>query len=198
MQEQKASARASLITRFGVKNTIWTALCATLLLVAAILWLVPYASLPTASWRDFHHGLPWKSPTLRVNKVDACWKSSAGHKRMELRAAYYPTVAIELGVSQGSGLLNVRFTTGTGVQLGDTINLHYKDGAFMQREEVNIRTEGNKAELFVEAGYERTTDFHLHVLDEASPLWRVNLFNRAEGESEMQLLGSVTIPAKAV
>ncbi len=198
MQEQNASKALSPIRRFGVKNSLWSSTAAALLLGAALVWLVPHCSLPTASWRDARSTLPWDAPTLRVEEVKGVWKSSKGHARMELRAAYYPVAEIGLGEAQGAGMLYVRFTDPAGHQVGDTINLHYKDGAFLPREDVNIHAAGAKATAFIEAGYDKETDFHLHEVDENSPLWRVKLFNRGEGEAEMHELGSVTIPAEAV
>ncbi len=197
MQEQKASKPATFVARFGLANIIWSSVCAALLLAAALVWLLPYASLPTATGRTADDTLPWEAPTLRVEKVSGCWMRSEGNARMQLRAAFYPEAVIELGDATGSGRLYVRFTDSNGHQSGDTITLSYKDGAFLPRREVNISAEGRAARVFVEAGFETENEFRLHEVSESEQLWRVNLSCLPQGESDIRPLGSITIPAEA-
>ncbi len=197
MQEQKASKATSLLARFGIWNVIWLGICGAMVLVAAFAWLWPYRTLSTASWREANSTLPWTAPGIVVQDFSGMWKSSAGNERMMLRATYYPAANIELGSTQGDGLLYIRFTNGNGHQLGDTISLPYKNGAFQPRHEVNIRAEGSKAHVYVEAGFESKQDFELHTLDESAPLWRAHLYFRPDGDTSLHALGSVTIPAFA-
>ncbi len=195
MQEQKASKAASFLGRFGMKNVIGLGILSILLLGAALTWLCPYASLPTASGRELNSTLPWENESLRVESVRGYWANSAGNERMMLRTACYPVAEIQLGESPGSGMLYVSFSDSNGHQAGDTINLYYSKGQFRSRKELNIEAEGDKARVFVEAGYDKLNEFELHQYDESSPLWRVNLYYRPEGSSEMTFMGSETIPA---
>ncbi len=196
MQEQKASKATSVVARMGMGNIIWSGLLVILLLTAAGIWLRPYGDLATATWREADSTLPWEAEGLRVEKVRGYWESSEGNTRMALRAACYPVAEIELGEAQGSGMLYITFTDENTHQAGDTINLYYDKGQFRPRHELNIVAEGNKARVFVEAGYDRASEFELHQHDESSPLWRVNIFYRPEGSVDMRPVGSETIPAR--
>ncbi len=195
MQEQEASKAPSRVARLGLWNIFWMVVCAALLLVAALAWLWPYHTLHTSTWREANSTLPWVGPGLTVKEVKGHWESSQGNERMMLRAVYYPVAEIELGQFQGSGMLYVSFTDGGGHQVGDTISLSYADGAFRPRTDVNIHTEGGKARVFIETGYENRSDFDLHMLDEYSPLWRVLIHHRPEGQYDVFPVGYVTIPA---
>ncbi len=196
MQEQKASKGVSRVKRIGIRNIIWLSLFGVLMLAVAITWLWPYRTLPTASWRDANSTLPWENESLKVEDVKGHWANATGNERMMLRAAYYPVAEIELGDSQGSGMLYITFSDSRGRQAGDTINLTYENGSFHPRHEVNISAEGKKARVFVETGYEQDSEFELHLFDASSPLWRINLQYRPEGAYDVQPMGFVTIPAK--
>ncbi len=195
MQEQKASNASSLVARIGVWNLIWLGILGVLLLAAAITWLWPYRALPTASWRDMNSNLPWKNDSICVEGVSGYWKSAKGNERMVLRAACYPVAEIELGESEGSGMLYISFTDENDHQAGDTISLYYNKGEFRPRKEVNIEASGNKACVFVEAGYDKETEYKLHMHDESQQLWRINLYYRPDGTTKMNYMGSETIPA---
>ncbi len=196
MQEQNESKAPSLVARIGLKNIIWLGIFAALTLAAATTWLWPHRTLPTATWREDNSTLPWKSESLTIESVTGYWKSAAGNERMMLRTAYYPVAEIELGESQGSGMLYITFTDSNDRQTGDTINLYYDKGNFRPRQEVNISAEGNKARVFIEAGYDKDSEFALLQFDESMPLWRINLSCRPEGAHDVQPVGSVTIPAR--
>ncbi len=196
MQEQKASKATSIIARIGLKNIVGISIFTALMLAVAVTWLAPYNSLPTATWRVANDTLPWRNDSLRVENVTGHWESAAGNARMMLRTAYYPVADIELGESEGSGMLYVRFTDEKGHQAGDTINLYYNKGSFHPRQEVNITAEGTRARVFVEAGYDKESDFKLHQLDESIPLWRIEILYRPDGDADMKPMGSVTISAE--
>ncbi len=196
MQEQNESKSPSLVARIGIRNLIWLGIFGALLLAVATTWLWSYRTLPTATWRELNDTLPWTSEGLRVESVKGQWKSAAGNERMMLRTAYYPEAEIELGESEGSGMLYIIFTDSNGRQAGDTISLYYNKGVFNTRKELNIDAEGNKARVFVEAGYDDESYFTLHQIDESSPLWRVNLRLRPEGAHNMRHMGCVTIPVE--
>ncbi len=196
MQEQNASKATSFLKRFGVGNLVGTLIFGALMLAAALIWLLPYSTLPTASWREVNDNLPWEKDGLCLEEVRGCWLSSSGHERMALRAACYPVAELELGEAEGSGMLYVRFIDSNGRQAGDTIALSYSKGQFLPRQEVNIQAEGKKARVFVETGYDEEGAFRLHQLDESIPLWRVSVFCRPEGTQDMQPMGYVTIPAR--
>ncbi len=196
MQEQNESKAPSLVARLGTKNLIWLGVFVVMMLAVATTWLWPHRTLPTSSWRDANSTLPWQNDGLKVKELTGYWKSSAGNERMMLRTAYYPVAEIELGECDGSGMLYISFTDSNDRQTGDAINLYYEKGNFRPRQEVNIMTEGNKARVFIEAGYDKRCDFELHQFDESTPLWRVQLACRPEGARDVQPLGSVTIPAE--
>ncbi len=196
MHEQNASDAPSPTPRRNVGNIIWLSLFAALMLAAALIWLWPHTSLPTATWREANVDLPWKHESVRVNAVEGHWESAAGNERMSLRTACYPVAHVELGEASGSGMLYIMFMDSKGKQAGDTINLYYEKGNFRPRKELNISAEGNKARVFIETGYDNPREFELHRVDESSELWRIRLFCRPEGTTDMQFLGFVTIPAK--
>ncbi len=195
MQEQQATQAPSFLARVGLRNAIWLGIFATAMLAAAITWLWPYRTLPTATGREANSTLPWKTDSIRVEKVTGHWNSATGNERMMLRSAYYPVAEIELGESEGSGMLYIIFTDNRGRQAGDTITLYYNKGTFVPRTESNISIEGNKARVYVETGYDGDSDFELHRIDESDPLWRINLRYRPEGTSDVLPMGYVTIPA---
>ncbi len=204
MQAQKASKTAQWVARIGRRNLIWGLIFAALMLTAALVWLLPYRHLPTASWRNADIDLPWETDSIIVEELRCHWQSSAGNERMELRASHYPVANIRLGEeSRGSGMLYVRFTDSDGRPAGDTLYLYYENGNFKQREEVNIRAGGKEARVYVEEGFavrargkRRLNDFNLHCADEHSPLWRVTLSYRPEGAAKPLPLGFATIPAE--
>ncbi len=195
MHEQKASKAARFVARIGIWNLVWMGLFGVLLLVAALIWLLPYNSLPTATWRNSNSTLPWEQDGLRVEKLCGHWESAAGNERMMLRVACYPAAELELGEAEGSGMLYLFFTDDKGHQAGDTITVWYDKGQFRPRKEVNIEAAGNRLRVFVEAGFEKMNDYELHLHDESRPLWRVWVHHRPEGTAEMKLLGYETIPA---
>ncbi len=196
MQEQNESETPSLVARLGLWNIIGVAAFGVMMLTVAITWLWPYHSLPTATGREMNSDFPWEKESIAVENVQGYWKSSAGDARMMLRATCYPVAEIELGETEGSGMLYIVFTDSSGRQAGDTINLYYNKGKFNTRKEVNIEAEGNKARVFVETGYDDESYFRLHQIDESSALWRINLRYRPEGAYDVKSVGDVTIPAE--
>ncbi len=167
-----------------------------LLLAAGFVWLWHYRNLPTSTWREVNDTLPWKGASLTVEELQGQWRSSAGHARMELRAAYYPVAKLRLGECQGSGMLYLRFTDSSGRQAGDIISLQYRDGAFVPRTASNINAAGKEAEVHVETGFEDKDAFILHQLNEHTALWRIAVAYMPEGNTSTALLGFVTIPAE--
>ncbi len=196
MHEQNASEAPTRTSRRSLGNIIWLSLFAALMLAAALVWLWPHSSLPTATGREVHSGLPWKHDSVQVKTVKGHWASAAGDERLSLRTAYYPVAEVELGDSSGSGMLYIMFMDDKRQQAGDTISLYYEKGSFRHRKELNIHAEGSKAHVFIETGYGKKTDFELHQVDESAPLWRIRLLYRPDGAADMQPLGFVTIPAK--
>ncbi len=196
MQEQKASKAPARKARLGLRNIIWLTIFGSLMLTAAIVWLRPHCGLATSCGREASCTLPWENEGICVNEVKGHWMSSEGNERMMLRTAYYPVAEITLGDAQGSGMLYIHFEDERGRRAGDSINLTYADGKFTPREDMDIRTEGNKARVLIEAGYTQASEFELHCCDASSPLWRIHLRYRPEGADTVTTLGSVTIPAR--
>ncbi len=187
---------SNIVTRLGKANVIWGAVFFALMLVAALIWLCPYSSLTTSTWRQTNDGLPWEMDGVTVKHVNGHWQSAGDNERMRLRAAYYPVAEIELGSGDGSGVLYARFHNSHGHPVGDSLPLPYKNGAFVPRDEINIKASGSKATVFIEQGYETAVDFRQHVLDEKTPLWSVHFRCRPEGEPEPVRLGEADIPAE--
>ncbi len=196
MQAPKASKTKKFIARIGLRNIIWGGIFAGLLLSACAVWLWPYRKLPTATWREANNTLPWQNAGLVVDDLRAFWRSSKGHERMELRAAYYPVAKLQLGECEGSGMLYVRFTDSSGRQAGDILSLRYRDGAFVPQVSTNINAAGKEAELHVETGFSDRDYFTLHRLKQHEPLWRVTVACMPDGTPAPALLGFVTIPAE--
>ncbi len=196
MQEQKASKAPNIVARLGLRNIIWLAVFGSLMLTAAIVWLRPHCGLTTSCGREAHNTLPWENEGIRVNEVKGHWMSSEGNERMMLRTAFYPVAEVTLSEAQGRGMLYIYFEDERGRRAGDPIYLTYANGEFTPREDMDVKAEGNKARVFIEAGYTQASEFELHCCDASSPLWRIHLRYRPEGKEAVTSLGSVTIPAR--
>lgn len=195
MQEQNAAKSLPFATRMGKTNLIWVTACCVLMAAALVMGIFAYKDLPTADWRQSTSPLPWKGEGISIAGAEACWRSSQGNPRMELRALYYPLARLELGEGQGSGTLLIRFTDSEGATRGGTLSLRYSGGSFADKEESNIAAHGKTADVYVETGFISQEQLALHNLTEESPLWRVSVWNRPDGSTQEQFMGYTCIPA---
>ncbi len=194
MQKSDAQEKMGIVSRLGTKNILWMSVSLVLLLTALGAGLYAYRNLPTSRWREvISPTLPWQGEGIQVQDINAHWRNSQGHARMELRAAYYPVANIRLGEGTGSGTLLIRFVDSSGDQVGDPISLPYEGGNFLPTRDHNIRAEGKEAEIFVESGFPSRDDFALHRLTETSPLWRVILWNRPADAPEERFVGYISV-----
>lgn len=155
-----------------------------------------YRNVPTSEWRQSSTPTPWRSAGVIVNEADAYWRNSTGNARMELRAAYYPIMRLQLDACEGNGNLIIRFADETGVQRGESISIAYSNGAFMPSRDRNVVTEGNKAEVHIESGFSTADEYLVHKFTESAHLWRVVVTNRPTGTYEEQFIGYTCILPK--
>ncbi len=156
-----------------------------------------YKDIPTAHGRINNVPTPWGGAAVVVTEAKATWKSSVGNARMELRAAYYPVLQLQLGGGEGSGHLLVRFADASGAQKGETIVLPYEKGHFLPAREVNVHAEGNNATAHVELGFHTQDEYLVHKFTESAPLWRVVVTYRPSGSYDEQYLGYTSVCPEA-
>lgn len=156
-----------------------------------------YKGIPTSQGRFICTPTPWGGNGVVVSNATAAWQSSVGNARMELRAAYYPVLQLQLGGGDGRGHLLVRFADASGVQKGETVVIAYEKGQFLPNQDINVCTEGNKASAHVELGFLSQDDYLVHKFTESSPLWRVVVTNRPDGSFDEQYMGYTSVLPEA-
>lgn len=189
MQAPDEQKSTKLKPRNKYSNLIWGTLFGVLLLGILGFGAYQYKDIPTSDWRKSSNPLPWGAPGVIVEKAEAYWQSSAGNARMELRAAFYPVIHLQLGDCSGSGQLLVRFADASGVQKGETITIGYHQGAFLPARYSNVKTQGKTAEAYIETGFVSPDEYQIHKLTESAPLWRAVVTHRAAGSYEEQYVG---------
>lgn len=179
--------------RLSISSILWGGILCSLLLIGAGFGVYMYKDIPTSDWRESRQPTPWYASGIRLDEAYSLWCNSEGHARMELRAAYYPSVRIQLGECKGSGHLIVRFANSAGSQAGETIFIPYENGSFRSTQETNITASGYTAEAHIETGFPSKDEYLIHKLTETSPLWRAIIWNRPAGSYEEQYLGFVCV-----
>ena len=174
------------------KDKLWGSLALLLLFggIVSFWWVVH--KLPHAEWRNEFKPLSWKAAGVRINHAKAYWKSSAGDERMELRAYCFPVCKIKLDAAEGSGSVAVRFVNAQGVQMGDRINIYYRDGKFDARQSNSMQVTDTEATVRLEDGFLSKDEYTLHQFSQDSPLWRVYVDCRPDN-GDMQPLGYLSI-----
>ena len=188
MQDQEQAKQK----KTGWKDKIWLGVAAFILAAAGISFWATIGKLPYAEWRNAFKPLSWKAAGVCIDEAEAYWKSSAGDARMELRAYCYPVCRLELDEAEGSGMVTVRFQNGQGVQMGDRINIHYKDGKFLPRENNSMKVTETEATVRLEDGFLSQDEYTLHQFDQDAPLWRVYVECRPQ-DGQLQPLGYLSI-----
>lgn len=170
-----------------------------------ILAAASFCTLGGAAWYAFSqiHGtenrmymsseLPWTGDGLTVTQLRGWWKSAKGDDRMTLRSNLYPIAQVKLGECDGSGLLVMTFHDDIGRQIGDPIHLPYNKGQFAPQSSAWLRAEGDSATARIEVGFDNEDGLLLQQLQTDTPLWRVRLRYRAEGERGLRHLGTVAV-----
>ncbi|MBQ9835837.1 MAG: hypothetical protein IJO34_05900 [Akkermansia sp.] len=197
MQAPKEQEKPAKKPRFRISNLIWGCIFGLMLLGLAGFGAYIYKDVPTAQGRFNSAPTPWGGAGVVVTEAKAAWQSSVGNARMELRAAYYPVLHLQLGEGDGSGHLLVRFADASGVQKGETVAIAYAKGQFLPARDVNIHTEGNKAAAHVELGFHSQDEYLVHKFTESAPLWRVVVTNRPNGSFDEQYLGYTCVRPEA-
>lgn len=165
-----------------------------LLFLAAAIWID--AQRPDSRHRDLSDDVPWKHAGLVVSEVDVAWRSTAGNERMQKRTRLYPEARIRLAAAPGAGRLDVIFVDSLGTQIGDTHYLRYRDGKFLAKEDLTVRTEGDTAICWLETGFPSDDMFTLHRMNHNEPLWRVIISHRVDGTEGCVRLGQRSISAE--
>lgn len=175
----------------NTKHRRYTGLIVTAVFVLLLLGLSAFYVGQTRSYKGRDCGMPtpWEGEGLTVNTVSAHWESAADDARMALRSGQYPVARIKLGDCKGSGLMYISFRDIYGRQVGDTINLHYRDGKLVHRDESWVRTTDDTAVCRIETGYQDPTELEQHFLNQNEPLWRVVVKYRPDGEERPHTLG---------
>lgn len=197
MQAPEEQEKPAKKPRIKVSNLIFGGIFGFMLLGLAGFGVYTYKNVPASKGRFISARTPWVGTGVVVDSASAGWQSSAGNARMELRAAYYPVLQLELGGGDGSGHLLVRFADASGAQKGETVALPYEKGQFSASRDVNVQSEGNKAAVHVELGFGTKDDYLVHKFTESSPLWRVVVTNRPSGSYEEQYIGYTCIRTDA-
>ncbi len=153
-------------------------------------------NISTSHWRETGSKLPLVGAGVQIDKIDAYWVSSKGDARMELRAATYPCAEITLAPTQGNGALHIKFNDSSNKQASSPIVLYYRNGEFVERFDTNIQTEGNKARVNSEKGYQSQDEYMLHSIAENDPLWTMSIINRSETTQQYEQLGFSCINTK--
>ena len=193
MQAQDEPQSTKTKPRFRISNLIWGGVFGVMMLGLAGFGAYVYRHVPTSDWRVSRIDTPWRATGVEVEEAEAFWRNSAGHARMELRAAYYPVIRLKLGACEGSGNLIIRFADASGVQMGEMVSIAYSKGAFHPSRDTNVHTEGNMAEAYIETGFPAADDFLVHKFTESAPLWRVYVLNRPSGTYDEQYMGYTAI-----
>lgn len=197
MQAPKEPEKTTKKPRFRISNLIWGSIFGLMLLGLAGFGIYIYKDVPTSQGRIVSAPTPWGGAGVVVTEATAAWQNSAGNARMELRAAYYPVLQMQLGGGDGSGHLLVRFADASGVQKGETVVIAYAKGQFLPARDVNVRTEGNKASAHVELGFHSKDEYLVHKFTESTPLWRVVVTNRPSGSFDEQYMGYTCVRPEA-
>lgn len=196
MQEPKEQRNAEEKPRKKIINLIWGAIFGMMLLGLAGAFVYIYRNVPTSEWRQSSSPTPWRGAGVIVNEAEASWRNSAGDARMELRAAYYPVMRLQLDTCEGRGTIIVRFADETGAQRGESISIAYANGAFTPSRDRNVVAEGNKAEVHIESGFPTADEYLVHKFTESAPLWRVVVTNRPAGTYEEHFIGYTCVLPK--
>ena len=195
MQEQKVSKIRNWVKKLGLWNMFFLTLFAGVAVVALGVVLYTYRKLPLATHRESTTGFPIQAIGIKVESVEAEWKSSKGNARLELRTAYYPSATIRLAPGNGSGVMLVRFLNPRQEMVGELFSIPYRDGQFVKRDDVNIKAEGLSANVIMEGGYADRDSYLLHCLNEQESLWRVCVWQQPEGAGNTAYLGYKTVTA---
>lgn len=195
MREQETQKKANGELKMSLSQKIWGGIGCLSLMAALGAGLYVYNALPVDNWREGGIAFPWKGENVSIDSMQACWKSSVGDARMELRSHCYPEITLQLGEGSGKGHLVLEVLNSRGNQQGDTVYLPYNAGTFESRESNNIKTEGKNATVRIETGYATGDDYLLHQLNTEEPLWRVEISYRNEGSAELHHMGFTCIPA---
>lgn len=189
MQAPEEQEKPTKTPQRKIYNLIWGSLFGLALLGFAGFGVYVYKDVPTSDGRFISAVTPWTGAGVVVENAEAAWQSSAGNARMELRAAYYPVLHLQLGKGDGSGHILVHFADAGGVQKGDTVALAYEKGQFLPSRDINVQTKGNTAVAHVELGFATKDEYLVHKFTESSPLWRVVVTNRPAGSYDEQYIG---------
>ena len=197
MQEQNEQENAPKKPRFKISSLIWGVIFVGMMLGLAGAGVYIYRNVPTSEWRKSGTDTPWGGVGVVVEEADAYWRNSTGDARMELRAAFYPVLKLQLGTCEGSGNIIVRFADITGAQRGENISLAYANGAFLPSRDRNVKVEGNTAEAHIESGFSTADEYLVHKFTESAPLWRVVVTNRPAGTYEEHFIGYTCVLPEA-
>ena len=164
-----------------------------LLAAAFVVWFA--FNVPGHPWRQNDAKLPWHGEGVIVEEAQVQWNSTKGDERLELRALLYPTVHIKLGSCTGSGYLHAIFRDPAGHQVGNICRVPYRDGQFIETNELTVQAAGKEATCYIETGIQDKDSYILHKMNVDEPLWRVEIRNEPNGKYEQEVLGHKSIPA---
>ena len=176
----------------GWKEITWGSIALLILVVGVIAFLCTMHKLPHAEWRTECKPLSWKAAGVAIDHAEAYWKASAGDSRMELRSYCYPVCQLKLDEAEGTGMVTVRFQNGQGVQMGDRINIHFKDGKFVPTENNSLLATETEATVRLEDGFLSQDEYTLHQFNQDTPLWRVYVDCRT-ADGKLHPLGYLSI-----
>ncbi len=188
MQDQEQAKQK----KSGWKDKIWGAAAVGILATAGISFWFSINSLPHAEWRNAYKPLSWETAGVCIDEAEAYWKASAGDSRMELRAYCYPVCRLKLDGAEGEGQVTVRFMNGEGVQMGDRINIPYKDGKFLPRQNNSMQVTEEEATVRLEDGFLSEDEYTLHQFVQDTPLWRVEVECRPQNGT-LQPMGHLSV-----
>lgn len=168
-------------------DRVW-GLAAVLILIASItyVWSI-IDKVPHAEWRNVFKPTPWEVADVKVSEAEAYWKSSAGDTRMELRARYYPVGRIKLAKAEGEGIISVRFFDDAGNQVGDRVNVPYRNGKFVPRQDYSVQATEEELTVRLEDGFQNPDLYKLHQVDENATLWRMEFDCQPVGKKRTYL-----------
>ena len=132
---------------------VWGGLALLIFLVGAICFWSTLNKAPQAEWRNAYTRLPWKAAGVCISEAEACWKSSQGDARMELRAYCYPSCRLVLSEASGTGYLSVRMYDSNGTQMGDRVRLNYNNGQFHPTQGNSLQVTEAEARIRLEDGF---------------------------------------------
>ena len=185
-QEQNTSVLQRLT------RSIWGILSFLLLTAAGIyLWNI-VSNAPQAKWRNAFQPLPWEQEGIVISEAEASWKNSKGDERMELRSFCYPSVRIKLAAAEGEGTISIRFFDSTSSQIGDRVNIPYKNGKLLAPKSPCIQATENEVTVRLEDGYRNEDLYTLHQVNQDEPYWRVELEYAPQGQ-ERKFLGYISV-----